>query len=336
MLKETPITITETSVSALDLSALLTLSEYYTFQHEGNSYCFKVVSRIDNSTLSIEWAQREPAEEGGPNPALTPSTFPIIITNLYRGFESEYSALYALNFLNRGYLDIDNIVFDMFSKKVCKWNWLGDSYLNQFEGNSKFVDFFFFNKRPITRQPYAEKTLGAVDNVDLTWQTNKESSNPSSITTHPYMVFQPLEVIPYSDELYRVEEFYNFLNKIPQELLDVNYNDIEMYQPPQIHEFSYQVTAVTDSHKDARLLQAHLYNSLIPLDRGERYVRFPSGMTHTVKVEQSGIVALEEEGAFEVTTTFTFYLPLIEQHPELTYSWVTSTLNLTDLEEVTG
>jgi hypothetical protein len=336
MLKGTSITITETLpdtfVSALDLAVILTLTDVYSFKLDDLDWCFKVLTRTDKNTLTIEWIQLAVED----NPDLKPAELPTTITELFRGFTSPYTSLYDLNFLNKGYLDIDNIVFDMFFKQIYKWDWLGDSSDNEWETKTeqKYVDFFFHNKRPITRQPYAEKTLGASDNVDLTWQSDKETSNPSSIITHPFMVFEPLGIVPSSDEFYRVEEFYNVLTKVPQEYLDENFNDIEIYSPPQINEFSYQVTAVTDSWKDARLLQAHMYRSLIPKDRGERYATFPSGMTHTVKAEMSDIVSLEEEGVFEVAITYTFYLPLSGGHPELTFSWVADTLNVTQIEQI--
>ncbi len=328
MYKNIDIVINDGTVSGLDLAVLLTLTDFYTFSFNDVDFCFRVLTRTSKDLVTIEWIQLE----GDPVPDLKPSSFPVNSTELTRGFSSTNTALYELNFLNRGYLDIDNIVFDLFYRSIAKWDWLGDSFNNQFEEKetTQFVDFFFNNKRPITRQPYAEKTLGAEDNVDLTWQTDKESSNPSSVVTHPFMTFQAVSVVPFSDDVYRVQEFFKVLENVTAEHYD-DFDDIEEYSPPQIHEFSYQITAVTDSFKDARLLQTHLYNSLIPRDRGERYVTFPSGMTHTVKVEMSDIISIEDEGTFEVTLTYTFYLPLSEGRPEFTFSWLTPVFNLSQI-----
>lgn len=332
ILKGTSITVEDTTVTGLDLAILLTLTDYYTVIIDEVDYCFRVLTRTSKDLLTIEWVQLD----GDPSPALKPPTFPAVSTEIHRGFSSTNSSLYKMNFLNRGYLDIDNIVFDMFYQTLSKWDWLGDSFENQFEDKNprQFVDFFFNNKRPITRQPYAEKTLGASDNVDLTWQTDKEASNPSSVVTHPFMTFQAVTIVPYSEELYRIEEFYKPLDNVPAEILgevEDTFRDLEVYQPPQIHEFSYQITAVTDSFKDARLLQSHLYQSLVPKDRGERYVEFPSGMKHSVEVEMSDIISLEDEGTFEVTLTYIFKLPLVDRHPELTYSWITQVLNVSQI-----
>lgn len=326
-----PIELTDDTASGRNISLLLNLNEFYTVSIDSVDFCFKVTAKASIDLVNIVWIQLD----GDPTPALKPSTLPVSTADIKRGFSSTSNSIYKINYLRRGYLDIDSIVFDLFYRKISKWTWNSPTHISQFEDvPTKFVDFFFFNKRPITRQPYAEQTLGAVDNVDQSWQNSKESSNPTSIKTMPFLTFQPLGILPTGDELYRVEEFYRYLESVPQAHFS-DFDDIEMYQPPQLYEFSYQITAVTDSWKDCRLLQAHLMNSMIPLDRGERYILFPSGMTHSVTVEPSEIIPNEDEGVFETTVTYIFKLPLIDSYPEFTYSWVTGTVFLDNTEPVT-
>ena len=323
------ITLNATTLEGVNASLLLNTSEFYTINDGTADFCFRVISKTTVDLLEIEWIQLE----GDPVPDLEP-TFPLITSDIKRGFSSNSNSIYKINYLRRGYLDIDSIIFDLFFKKISRWTWNSSSHLSQFEDKpTNFVDFFFFNKRPTTRQPYAERTLGAVDDVDKSWRNSKESSNPTSIKTMPFLVFQPLGVLPTPDELYRVEEFYRYVESVPTGYFD-DYDDMEVYQPPQLYEFSYQITAVTDSWKDCRLLQSHMMNSMIPSDRGERYLLFPSGMTHSVVIEPSEITPNEDEGVFETTVTFIFKLPLVDQYPEFTYSWVTGLMFEDNTESV--
>jgi len=323
-----PVVLNSTKAEAEDISVMLVLGEFYVIQDKSlEDFCFKVTTKVSQSEIGIEWQQLD-----GIGKLLEPATLPLTVSVLSRGFSSLDTSVYKLNYLRRGYFDIDEIVFDIFFKKITKWIWTSGSHSGQpVEDLTKLVDFFFFNKRPITRQPYAERTLGATDNVDSSWQTSKDRSNPASIKTMPYLVFQPLDVTPTPEELHRVEEFYRYMNSVPQAQLDLYYEGIEVYQPPQLYEFSYQVTAVTDNWRDCRVLQSHLINGVIPTDCGERYIVFPSGISHTVTIEPSQVVGVEDSGVFETTVTYVFKLPLIDRYPELTYSWVTGAVGVDSL-----
>jgi len=311
------ITISLSAISGTDISLFLDLGEYYSFSSDNVKYAFQVSSKVDRDNVGITW-------EG-----TVPSSFPIQVSSFTRGLGSSTS-IYGLNFLRRGFLDIDNIIFDLFFKKICKWSWTGVDNNTQWEDKeTSNVDFFFFNKRPITRQPFAERTLGAQNNVDSQYQTSTKKSN-EGIESVPYISFQPLGEVLSDDVMLRVEEFYATLDNLSTDILDTEYKDIETFQPPQLYEFNYQLTCVTDSWKDCRILNSHVQNSIIPRIGGERFVTFPSGFTHSVRIEASEIVAIEDQGTFETTITFTFILPLIEQAPELTWSWLSAEADIDD------
>lgn len=316
------IIVDSSTLTGNDIGLFLDLGEYYSFDFDGSVYTFQVSDKTTRSQVQITW-------EG-----TTPVNFPVSVSSFRRGFGSSTS-VYSLNFLRRGFLDIDNIVFDLFFKKICKWTWTRSSDDTQWEENqNQNVDFFFFNKRPITRQPYVERTLGAQDNVDYEYSNSQKKTNVGNVTTPPFISFQPLGEVMMDDVMVRVEEFYATLDSLPPGVLATEYTDIETFQPPQIYEFNYQLTCVTDSWKDCRILNNHVQNSIIPRINGERFITFPSGFTHSVRIESSEIVGDESTGMFETSTTFTFLLPLIEQLPQLTWSWLTGQIELDEDETV--